>query len=137
MIINGFWNVFVSDVFCCPQQLPVKHIRFVLGNQGVDFLGGLVIEKIAALQGQTFDKRTHEAQKDLQLCHLDETDGLAIGLQSAKSILFVDVRVVVEGTKDDFVAFGELFYLVESPQLVAFFKRIGYAGQKDKDFHLL
>ena len=31
----------------------------------------------------------------------------------------------------------KLLYLVESPQLVAFFKRIGYAGQKYEYLHLV
>ena len=50
-------------------------------------------------------------------------------------ILLADFRIVVQGTEDDFVAFGKLFYLVESPQLVAFFKRIGDARQEDKYLH--
>ena len=30
----------------------------------------------------------------------------------------------------------ELLYLVKSPQLVTFLKRVGDAGQKDKNLHL-
>ena len=116
-----------------------------LGTAGVvllsflclDFLGGLAVVEIAALQGQTLEKGAHKPQKYLQFRYSDEVDGLAIGLQGSKSVLFVDFRVVVQGAEHDFVVLGELLYLVESPQLVAFFKRIGYAGQKDKDFHLI
>ena len=58
-------------------------------------------------------------------------------MQGSKSVLFAYLGVIIQGTEDDFVMLRELLYLVESPQLVAFFERIGYAGQKDKDFHLI
>ena len=54
-----------------------------------------------------------------------------------KSLLLVDARVVVQRTKDDFVMLGKLLYLVESPQLIAFFERKRNAGQEDKNLHLI
>ena len=127
----------MTDVLSHTQQLPKQHVGFVLGNQGVDFSGGLAVVEVAALQGQALAEGTDETQQYLWLADLDEVDGLAIRLQGTKGILFVDLRVVVQGTKDDFVALGELLYLVESPQLIAFFKREGNAGQEYKDLHYL
>ena len=54
-----------------------------------------------------------------------------------KGILFADFWVVVQCTKDDFIVLGKLLYLVECPQFIAFFKRIGDTGQKDKNLHLI
>ena len=136
MIINGFGKVFRTDILCHTQQLPKQHVGLVLGNQGVDFSGGLAVVEVAALHRKAFQKGSDEAQKYLRLANLDEVDGLAIGLQGTKGILFADLRVVVQGAKDDFVVLGELFYLVECPQLIAFFKRKGNAGQEYKDLHL-
>ena len=119
----------MTDVLSHAQQLTEEHVGFVLGNQGVDFSGGLAVVEVTALQGQALAEGTDETQQYLWLADLDEVDGLAIRLQGTKGILFVDLRVVVQGTQDDFVALGELFYLVESPQLIAFFKRKGNAGQ--------
>ena len=52
-----------------------------------------------------------------------------------ESVLLVDLGVVVQSAKDNLVMFCELFYLVESPQLIAFFQRIGDAGQQDEYLH--
>ena len=81
----------------------------------VDFFGSFVVVEVAALQRQSFEECTYEATKDLELRHLDETDRLAIGLQSAEGILFVDFWVVAKGAKHDFVVFCELFDLVKGP----------------------
>lgn len=72
----------------------------------------------------------------MQLRDFDEVDGLTIRLKGMKCILLVDFGVVVQGTEDNFVVFRKLLYLVESPQLVSFLKRIRDAGQEYKDFHL-
>ena len=50
LIINGFWKFFVTDVFRYPEQLPKEDVGLVLGNQGIDFSGGLAVVEIAALQ---------------------------------------------------------------------------------------
>ena len=121
--------VFMSDVFGHAEQLPKKHVGLVFGNQGVDFLGRLAVVKIPALQGNPFEEGAHEPPQDLQFSYLDEIDGLAIGLQGMESVLLVDFWVVVERTKDDFIVLCELLYLVESSQLVTFFKRVRDAGQ--------
>ena len=118
----------MTDVLCHTQQLPKQHVGFVLGNQGVDFLGGHAVVEVAALHGKALAEGADETQQNLRLADFDEVDGLAIRLQGTKGILFADLGVVVQGTKDDFVALGKLFYLVECPQLIAFFKRIGNAG---------
>lgn len=107
----------------------------MLGNQRVDFLGGLAVVEIAALQGPAFEKSAYQSQQDLQLVEFDKTDRLAIGLQGTESILFVHFAVVVQGAEDDFVVLRELLYLVECPQLIAFFKGKWDAGQKDEDLH--
>ena len=87
------------------------------------------------MQRQSFEKSANQSQKNLRLADFDEIDGLAIGLQGTKSVLFVHFGIVVQGTKDDFVALRELLYLVESPQLVSFFKRIRDAGQEYENLH--
>ena len=127
----------MPDVFSYTQQLPIKHVRLVLGNQCVDFLGSLVVVEIAALHGQSLKESANKSQKNLQLVESDKVDGLAIRLQSTKSVLLAYLGVVIQGTEDDFVMLRKLLYLVESPQLVAFFKRIGYAGQKYEYLHLV
>ena len=127
----------MSNVFSYTQQLPKQYVGLVLGNQLVYFLGGAAVVEIAALHGQPLEEGAHEAQEDLRFRHFDETDGLAIGLQCTKSVLLVHLGVVVQGTKDDLVALRKLLYLVECPQLVAFFERIGNAGQEDENLHLI
>ena len=127
----------MTDVFGHSQQLPIQHVRFVFGNQCVDFLGGFAVVEIAALHGQPLKESPDKSQKDLQLVESDKVDGLAIRLQGSKSVLFAYLGVIIQGTEDDFVMLRELLYLVESPQLVAFFKRIGYAGQKYEYLHLV
>ena len=87
----------------------------MLGNQGVDFLGRLVVVEVAALQGQTFKEGTHQTQGNLRFRDSDEVDGLAIGLQSMESVLLTDFRVVVECAEDNLIVLCKLFYLVESP----------------------
>ena len=109
--------------------MPEKHVGLVLCNQCVDLFGGLAVVEIAALHGQPLEKRADESQKNLELRYPDEIDGLAIRLQGPESLLFVNFWVVVQGAKDDFVVFRKLLYLIESPQLVSFFERIGNAGQ--------
>ena len=108
----------------------------MFGNQGIDFFGCLAVVKISALQGQTLEEGADEPQKYLSLVDFDEAYRLTIGLQGMKGVLLADLWVVVERAKDDFVVLCKLFYLVESPQLVAFFERIGDAGQEDKNLHL-
>ena len=49
--------------------------------------------------------------------------------------LLVDFVVVVEGAQDNLIVFCKLPDLVIGPELVAFFKRIGYTGKENKDFH--
>ena len=87
------------------------------------------------MHGQAFKESADESQEDLQLVDLDETDRLAVRLQGTEGVLLADLWVVVEGAKDNLVVLRKLFYLVERPQLVAFFKRIRNAGQEDKYLH--
>ena len=56
-------------------------------------------------------------------------------MQGVKGLLFINFIVVVEGTEDNLVFIGELLDLIVGPELVAFFKRIGYSWKKYEDFH--
>ena len=126
----------MTDVLCRAQQLAIEHVGLVLGDECVYFFGCLTVVEIAALHGQALEEGADEPQKYLSLVDFDEAYRLTIGLQGMKGVLLADLWVVVERAKDDFVVLCKLFYLVESPQLVAFFERIGDAGQEDKNLHL-
>ena len=54
-----------------------------------------------------------------------------------EGILLADFRIVIQGTENNLIVFGELLYLVESSQLVAFFERIRDAGQENENLHLI
>jgi hypothetical protein len=100
----------------------------MLLNELVDFARCLAIVKIAALHRQSLQESPNQPKQDLKLRYLDEIDGLAVGLEGVKGFLLIDLRIVVEGAEHNLIVFRELPDLVVSPEFVAFFKRIGYAG---------